>query len=581
MLIPKLNTFAKLWPYLWPQNMPDAKLRLLLASLSLILSKVAVLFVPIIFKYAIDELSEPKKLIVPFSLMILYGGMRLASSLFSELRDITFANVAQRTLRQVILRVFDHLHSLSLRFHLDRQTGGLSRIIERGTKAVETLITFLTFNILPTIVEIILVSAFLWIMYDARFSIITLFTMLTYIIYTLKLTEWRIAYVKEMNRTDSEAQTKAIDSLLNYETVKYFNNEEYEHSRLDESVKVYEKAAIQGKVTLSYLNIGQVFIISVGLVLVMALAAQGVIEKTMTVGDLVAVNTFLIQLYIPLFNLGFAYREIKLGLVNIAEMFQLLSEKLEIKDASSTTALEVKGGEIKFDNVSFHYQQDRTIINDISFTVPAGKTLAIVGSSGAGKSTLSRLLFRFYDVTSGAVYIDNQDIRSVTQKSLRQAIGIVPQDTVLFNDSIRYNIAYGRPGASFEEIRHAAQQARIHDFIQSLPEGYETRVGERGLKLSGGEKQRVAIARTLLKSPKIFLFDEATSSLDTRTEKAIQENLREVSKNNTTIIIAHRLSTIVDADQILVLEKGNGAMQLTPLPTRCSDYGFCRNGRNL
>ncbi len=552
----KLKTFKKLWPYLWPQNMPDAKTRLLLASVSLVLSKISVLIVPIIFKYAIDGLSEPKNLVVPIFLMILYGGMRLTSSLFSEIRDITFANVAQRTLRQVILRVFDHLHNLSLRFHLDRQTGGLTRIIERGTKAVETLVTFLTFNIIPTIVEIILVSAFLWVMYGMSFSIITLFTMLAYIVYTLKLTEWRIGYVREMNRTDVEAQTKAIDSLLNYETVKYFNNEAYEHNRLDESVKVYEKAAIQGRITLAYLNFGQVFIISIGLVLVMGLAAQGVINKTMTVGDIVAVNTFLIQLYIPLFNLGFAYREIKLGLVNIEEMFQLLSETLEIKDAEQAKPLEIKGGEICFDKVSFHYQSNREILKNISFIVPAGKTLAIVGSSGAGKSTLSRLLFRFYDVTNGSICIDGQDIHSITQKSLRRAIGVVPQDTVLFNDTILYNIAYGRPDAAFEEIMKVAQQARIHDFIQSLPDGYETRVGERGLKLSGGEKQRVAIARTLLKDPKIFLFDEATSSLDTRTEKAIQENLREVSKNHTTIIIAHRLSTIIDADQIIVLEKG-------------------------
>ena len=536
--------------------MPDAKLRLVLALSALVLSKVAVLYVPIIFKYAIDFLNNPTNAAVPVGLMVLYGFMRLISSTFSEIRDATFAKVAQRSLRQVGLKIFDHLHHLSLRFHLERQTGGLTRAIERGTKSIETLLTFLSFSILPIIAEILLVSTFLWIMYDFYFAIITLLTMAIYIIFTLKLSEWRISYVRKMNENDSQSQTKAIDSLLNYETVKYFNNEYHEKERFDQSLRLYEKAAVQSKISLSYLNIGQVFIISVGLIAVMILASQQVIQKTMTVGDLVAVNTFLIQLYIPLFNLGFAYREIKLALVNLESMFSVMEEPEEIKDVPDAKPINVSGGEICFENVSFSYQENRSILKDISFTIPAGKTLAVVGSSGAGKSTISRILFRFYDVIKGKILIDGQDIKSVTQQSLRRSIGIVPQDTVLFNDTIGYNILYGRMDATKAEIVEAAKQAKIHDFIESLPEGYDTTVGERGLKLSGGEKQRVAIARTLLKRPKIFLFDEATSALDTRTEKEIQENLREISKNKTTLIIAHRLSTIIDADEIIVLEKG-------------------------
>jgi ATP-binding cassette, subfamily B, heavy metal transporter len=553
---PKFSTFKKLWPYLWPENMPDAKLRLVLALSALVLSKVAVLYVPIIFKYAIDFLNNPTNAAVPVGLMVLYGFMRLISSTFSEIRDATFAKVAQRSLRQVGLKIFDHLHHLSLRFHLERQTGGLTRAIERGTKSIETLLTFLSFSILPIIAEILLVSTFLWIMYDFYFAIITLLTMAIYIIFTLKLSEWRISYVRKMNENDSQSQTKAIDSLLNYETVKYFNNEYHEKERFDQSLRLYEKAAVQSKISLSYLNIGQVFIISVGLIAVMILASQQVIQKTMTVGDLVAVNTFLIQLYIPLFNLGFAYREIKLALVNLESMFSVMEEPEEIKDVPNAKPINVSGGEICFENVSFSYQENRSILKDISFTIPAGKTLAVVGSSGAGKSTISRILFRFYDVIKGKILIDGQDIKSATQQSLRRSIGIVPQDTVLFNDTIGYNILYGRMDATKAEIVEAAKQAKIHDFIESLPEGYDTTVGERGLKLSGGEKQRVAIARTLLKRPKIFLFDEATSALDTRTEKEIQENLREISKNKTTLIIAHRLSTIIDADEIIVLEKG-------------------------
>lgn len=531
-------------------------MRLVLALSALVLSKVASLCVPVVFKHAIDFLSNPTNTLVPVGLMVLYGLARLLSSAFSEIRDATFAKVAQRSLRQVGLTIFDHLHHLSLRFHLERQTGGLTRAIERGTKAIETLLTFLSFNILPTIAEILLVSVFLWAMYDVIFAVITLMTMAAYILFTLKVSEWRIGYVREMNENDSVSQTKAIDSLLNYETVKYFNNEGHEQGRFDASLKLYEKAAVKNKTSLSLLNIGQVIIISTGLVVIMILAAKQVIQKAMTIGDLVAINTFLIQLYIPLFNLGFAYREIKLALVNLESMFDLLEEPQEIKDAPKANSLQVQGGEVRFDHVSFHYDENRPILKDISFTIPAGKTLAIVGSSGAGKSTISRLLFRFYDVTKGAILIEGQDIRLVTQESLRQVIGIVPQDTVLFNDTIGYNILYGRPGATQKDIEEVARQSQIHDFIASLPEGYNTRVGERGLKLSGGEKQRVAIARTLLKHPKIFLFDEATSALDTRTEKEIQKSLREVSKDKTTLIIAHRLSTIIDADEIIVLEKG-------------------------
>jgi len=485
---PKFSTFKKLWPYLWPENMPDAKLRLVLALSALVLSKVAVLYVPIIFKYAIDFLNNPTNAAVPVGLMVLYGFMRLISSTFSEIRDATFAKVAQRSLRQVGLKIFDHLHHLSLRFHLERQTGGLTRAIERGTKSIETLLTFLSFSILPIIAEILLVSTFLWIMYDFYFAIITLLTMAIYIIFTLKLSEWRISYVRKMNENDSQSQTKAIDSLLNYETVKYFNNEYHEKERFDQSLRLYEKAAVQSKISLSYLNIGQVFIISVGLIAVMILASQQVIQKTMTVGDLVAVNTFLIQLYIPLFNLGFAYREIKLALVNLESMFSVMEEPEEIKDVPNAKPINVSGGEICFENVSFSYQENRSILKDISFTIPAGKTLAVVGSSGAGKSTISRILFRFYDVIKGKILIDGQDIKSVTQQSLRRSIGIVPQDTVLFNDTIGYNILYGRMDATKAEIVEAAKQAKIHDFIESLPEGYDTTVGERGLKLSGGEK---------------------------------------------------------------------------------------------
>lgn len=555
---PDVRTIRKLLPYIWPTNLPQIRLRVIFAFISLIMAKGATLAVPLLFKGAIDALTPLHQAIItlPVVLVISYGIARLLSSLFSEVRDGIFATVTQRAVRQVGLSVFHHLHNLGLRYHLERQTGGLSRAIERGTKGIESLLQFLTFNIIPTFIEIILVSVVLWMLYDYRFSLITLLTMIAYAAFTLIITEWRIEFVKTMNATDSEAHTKAIDSLLNFETVKYFGNEEHEATRFDSALKRYETAAIKSKLSLSFLNIGQSVIISGGLIIVMLLAGSAVISQEMTIGDFAAINTYLLQLYIPLFTLGFAYREVKLALVSMEAMFDLLNVPEEIQDQPDAPPLTVNGGEIIFDNVSFSYGPDRPILKNISFHVPAGKTVAIVGSSGAGKSTIGRLLFRFYDVSNGRITIDGQDIRTIRQDSLRQTIGVVPQDTVLFNDTIEYNIGYGNPKATHEQIEDASRHARIYTFIETLPEKYATRVGERGLKLSGGEKQRVAIARTLLKKPKIFLFDEATSALDTHTEKQIQASLEELSANHTTVIIAHRLSTVIDADEILVLDQG-------------------------
>jgi ABC-type transport system involved in Fe-S cluster assembly fused permease/ATPase subunit len=489
-------------------------------------------------------------------LIVAYGVARALALAFGELRDAVFARVAQRAIRQVALKTFRHLHALSLRFHLERQTGGLSRAIERGTAGIEFLLTFSLFNIVPTIVEMLLVTAILWNLYDFSFAAVIFGTIVVYIALTLAITEWRTKYVRQMNETDAEANTKAIDSLLNFETVKYFGNEEHEADRFDRSRQRYERAAIRSKATLSTLNIGQGVVIAIGLVLVMIMAGQGVVEGRMTVGDFVLVNTYLVQLYMPLNFLGFVYREIRQSLVNMEQMFSLLNIHTEIADRPDAKPLQVSQGVVEFSNVDFRYEANRAILHDISFRVPAGQTVAIVGPSGAGKSTISRILFRFYDVAAGSVAIDGQDIRNVTQKSLRAAIGIVPQDTVLFNDTIYYNIAYGRPSASKEEVEQAAHLARIHDFIVSLPDGYNAMVGERGLKLSGGEKQRVAIARTILKNPPILLFDEATSALDTQTEREIQNSLKEVSRARTTLVIAHRLSTVVDADEIIVLAQG-------------------------
>jgi ABC-type transport system involved in Fe-S cluster assembly fused permease/ATPase subunit len=552
------GVMAILGRHLWPKGEKTLRVRVVIALAMLVLAKVVAVYVPLLYKQAVDALGSTaaQAVAVPVVLILAYGGARVLSQAFGEIRDAVFAPVSQRAIRNLALEVFDHLHALSLRYHLERQTGGLSRVIERGTQGMEFLIRFTTFNILPTLLEIVLVGGILWSLYDWRFSAITLVVIAGYIVFSIMLSEWRIKFVRRMNDADTEANAKAIDSLLNYETVKYFGNEVHEARRFDVGRRRYEIAAIRSSRTLSLLNIGQGTIISIGLVAVMVMAGSGVVDGTMTIGDFVAVNTFLIQLYMPLNMLGFAYREIRNALVNMEKMFGLLQVPAEIADRPGAPALKVRGGEIVFDHVDFHYEPARPILHDVSFRVPAGNTVAIVGSSGAGKSTVSRILFRFYDVASGSVRIDGQDIREVTQSSLRAAIGVVPQDTVLFNDTIYYNIAYGRPGATREEVEQAARLARIHDFIMALPLGYEATVGERGLKLSGGEKQRVAIARTILKNPAILLFDEATSALDTRTEQEIQRSLEEVSRGRTTVVIAHRLSTIINADEIIVLDRG-------------------------
>jgi ATP-binding cassette, subfamily B, heavy metal transporter len=553
-----LQTIRSLIPYLWPAGEMGLRVRVILAILLMITAKGINVVVPVFFKHAVDALSVGTSaiLVVPVGLLVAYGMTRVLAHAFGELRDAVFAKVAQRAIRLAGLRTFRHLHRLSMQFHLDRQTGGISRAVERGTKGIEFLLTFMLFNILPTLIEILLVCGILWTLYNIWFAVVTLATITGYIVWTLSITEWRIKFRRRMNETDSEANTKAIDSLLNFETVKYFGNEEHEARRFDGALQAYEKAAIDSKTSLSLLNIGQGAIISIGLTVVMIMAGQGVVDGTMTMGDFVLVNAYLIQLYMPLNFLGFVYREIKRSLIDMETMFGLLGKTPGIQDRDDATNLNVSGGNIEFRNVSFRYDPRRPVINDISFEVPAGKTVAIVGPSGSGKSTISRILFRFYDVDDGDVLIDGQDVRTVTQDSLRAAIGIVPQDTVLFNDTVYYNIAYGNPGATPAEVEDAARHAAIHDFVMNQPDGYQTKVGERGLKLSGGEKQRVAIARTILKQPNIMLFDEATSALDTHTEKEIQESLRKVSEGRTTLMIAHRLSTVVDADEIIVLDAG-------------------------
>lgn len=554
-----LRTLA---PHLWPKGETELKTRVVLALALLSLSKISGVYVPILFKHAIDALSAKGVdglILAPIGIIIAYGVLRVLSQAFGELRDAVFAKVAQRAIRRVGLDTFKHLHALSLRFHLDRQTGGLSRAIERGTKGIEFLLQFMLFNVLPTLLEITLVCGILWNLYSIEYAAITFATIIGYIVFTIVLTEWRTKYRREMNDRDSEATTKAVDSLLNYETVKYFGNELHEANRFDKALQAYEKAAVRSQVSLSALNVGQGTIIAIGLIAVMSMTAQGVADGSMTVGDLVLVNTFLIQLYMPLNFLGFVYRQIRQSLTDMEQMFSLLRVEREVADTEGAPALVVNGGDVQFDAVDFGYDARRPILQGVSFTIPAGKTLAVVGSSGAGKSTLSRLLYRFYDVTDGAIRIDGQDIRAVSQSSLRKIIGIVPQDTVLFNDTIYYNILYGRPEATPAEVEEAARLARIHDFILSLPDGYQSKVGERGLKLSGGEKQRVAIARVILKRARLLIFDEATSALDTKTEKQIQESLDQVSENRTTLIIAHRLSTVIGADEILVLDKGQVA----------------------
>jgi ATP-binding cassette subfamily B protein len=523
----------------------------------LIASKILTIVVPFFYKGAVDQLSRPTALLaVPVFAIVAYSVARVTSQLLGEIRDAVFAKVAQHSVREVGLTIFSHLHGLSLRFHLERQTGGISRIIERGVQGVQTLLSFSLFNVLPTIIEIALVCGVLFFRYDIWFAALTGLTIIIYIGFTLLVSEWRVDIRKTMNSADNDANTKAIDSLLNYETVKYFNNEVHEIHRYDKALKRYETAAIQSQTSLTYLNIGQGLIITVGLGAVMVLAAVGVKNGTHTVGDFVLVNTFLIQLYMPLNFLGFVYRSIKQSLVDIGSMFTMMDVIPEVQDSPGAPPLRVESGAIQFKNVHFAYDERRPVLQGISFSVPAGTSVAIVGGSGAGKSTITRLLYRFYDVQSGDIVIDDQSVKSVTQGSVRQAIGIVPQDTVLFNDTILYNIQYGRPAASFEEVVAAAKLAQISEFIDHLPDQYQTMVGERGLKLSGGEKQRVAIARTILKNPAILIFDEATSALDTHTEKEIQRALHVISQNKTTVIIAHRLSTVVDADQILVLDKG-------------------------
>ncbi len=553
-----MHTIRTLLPYLWQRSL-KMRARVVLAIILLVLAKVANVYVPILYKQAIDILGEDQAaiIVVPVALLIAYGILRIATVAFGEMRDAVFAKVAERAIRTVSLRVFEHLHRLSLRFHLERRTGGLSRAIERGVKGIEFLLTFMLFNILPTLVEIVMVCGILWWFYGVAYAAITFVTIAAFIAFTLAVTEWRLKYRRRMNQQDSEAHTKAIDSLLNYETVKYFGNESHEAERFDASRQRYEQAAVQSKTSLSLLNIGQGAIIAIGLTGITIKAGYEVAAGTMTLGDFVLVNTYLIQLYIPLNFLGFVYREIKQSLTDMEAMFELTEVYPEIEDKPGAKALEVCDGEISFENVRFAYDERRNILDNVSFTVPAGNTVAIVGASGAGKSTISRILFRFYDIESGTVRIDGQDVREVQQSSLRAAIGIVPQDTVMFNDSIFYNIAYGRPEASRAEVEEAARLAHVHDFIVAMPDGYDTQVGERGLKLSGGEKQRVAIARTILKDPRIMLFDEATSALDSKTEKEIQDNLKEVSRDRSTLVIAHRLSTIVDADQILVLDGGH------------------------
>ncbi|WP_313370831.1 ABC transporter ATP-binding protein/permease [Achromobacter animicus] len=553
-----LATLRTLFPYLWPPGKTGLKVRVVAALLCLFAAKAATVYVPLLYKQAVDELGKgaPGTVTVPLGLILAYGTARVLSLLFSELRDAIFARVGQHAIRSVGMQIFRHLHGLALRFHLARQTGGLNRAIERGTKGIQTLLSFLLFNILPTFFEISLVCIVLWKMFDGWLALATGATVVLYMAYTLAVTEWRAKFRRQMNETDSEANTKAIESLLNYETVKYFGNEEHEARRYDASLTRYERAAVRSQVSLSILNVGQALIISTGLTLVMWMAANGIAEGRYTLGDFVLVNTYLLQLYTPLSFFGFIYREIKQALIDMERMFELLGQDREVADRPGATPLQVSGGAVEFRDVHFGYDPRRAILKGVSFSIPAGKTVAVVGTSGAGKSTIARLLFRFYDTDSGAILIDGQDVRDVTQASVRAAIGVVPQDTVLFNDTIRYNIGYGRPGATDAEIEAAARLAHIHDLILTMPDGYGTMVGERGLKLSGGEKQRVAIARTILKNPAIFLFDEATSALDTHTEREIQANLREVSQGRSTLIIAHRLSTVADADEIIVLADG-------------------------
>ena len=549
---PSLRSLGRLFPYLW-----EFRARVLLALALLVGAKLASVAVPLVLKEIIDALDQPRpELVLPLALIIGYGVLRFASTTFADLRDVIFAKVTQRAMRRISMAVFKHLHALSLRFHLERQTGGITRDIERGSKALSSLVGYLLFRITPTVLEILMVAGILFVKLDWVFGVLTLVTLAAYIGFTVTITEWRTQFVRRANTLDSEAYGRAIDSLLNYETVKYFGNEKYEANRYDKSLVEWEDMALKSQRSLGLLNAAQAGVIAVGVTLMVLRAAAGVVEGTLTLGDLVMVNAFLLQMFQPLSFLGVMYRQIKESITDVERMFALMQRPREVEDQPGARELDVVAGEVRFAHVSFAYNPDRPILHDVSFVIPAGKTVAAVGASGAGKSTLARLLFRFYDVGAGGITIDGQDIRHVTQDSLRAAIGVVPQDTVLFNDSIYYNIAYGRPDASRDEVIEAARAAHILAFIEGLPQGWDTVVGERGLKLSGGEKQRVAIARTLLKNPSILILDEATSALDTQTEKAIQAELLEIARSRTSLIIAHRLSTVVEADEILVMDGG-------------------------
>ncbi len=558
------KTLKNLWPYMWPSQRPDLKMRVAIAFFVLMIAKVITVLAPYLYKWATDALTGepagqpwmPEWLVTPVMLVIAYGIARITMVAFTQIRDALFASVGQFAVRQLSAIVFRHIHSLSLRYHLQRRTGGLSRVIERGTKGIEAIVRFTILNGAPTIIEFVLMAFVIWYQFDIWYVLVIAIMIWAYVWFSIRASDWRIDIRRDMNKNDTDANSKAIDSLLNFETVKYFGNEDMEARRYDASMAQYEKAAIKVWTSLSWLNFGQSAILGVGIMVCMAMSAIAVANGEQTLGDFVMINALLMQLSLPLNFIGFVYREIRQGLTDLEEMFLLLDEEQEIQDAPTAPPLNVNAGAIKFSNVDFHYDVERKILKNVSFEVPPGKTVAIVGPSGAGKSTISRLLFRFYEATGGSISIDGQDIRDVQQKTLRNAIGMVPQDTVLFNDTIAYNIRYGRVSASEEEVIEAANMAQIGDFIKSLPAGFKTEVGERGLKLSGGEKQRVAIARTLLKAPPIMILDEATSALDTQTEREIQHSLDLVSKGRTTLVIAHRLSTVVNADEIIVLQKG-------------------------